>query len=374
MRLLLTIFVIATVLTSCDTTPKYSIKGTINNFEAKKVYLRKFENRIAIAIDSAEVVGGKFLINGSIDKTTACAIFPDDLKDPITPLFYVENVEFILNMDAKDRKANSITGGAASQKLSEKFYAIDMKMLENRRPVNDKIAALNKDKANMKQEEFEDAYNQLKEEHKFRTNIAEEKKMALVKANLSSVVSADVFANNLFLGMDIKDAEELAKSFTGDAAASESIIRVKEKIANIDKVEIGNPAPDFTLNTPEGKPLSLSSFKGKVLLVDFWASWCRPCRKENPHLVKIYKKFHEEGLEILSVSLDSDKVNWKKAIKKDGLIWNHVSDLKGWYNEAAQLYAITMVPHVVLIDKDGIIVAKDLRGVALEEKVAELIK
>lgn len=374
MRLLLTIFVIATVLTSCDTTPKYSIKGTINNFEAKKVYLKKFENRIAIAIDSAEVVGGKFLINGSIDKTTACAIFPDDLKDPITPLFYVENVEFILNMDAKDRKANSITGGAASQKLSEKFYAIDMKMLENRRPVNDKIAALNKDKANMKQEEFEDAYNQLKEEHKFRTNIAEEKKMALVKANLSSVVSADVFANNLFLGMDIKDAEELAKSFTGDAAASESIIRVKEKIANIDKVEIGNPAPDFTLNTPEGKPLSLSSFKGKVLLVDFWASWCRPCRKENPHLVKIYKKFHEEGLEILSVSLDSDKVNWKKAIKKDGLIWNHVSDLKGWYNEAAQLYAITMVPHVVLIDKDGIIVAKDLRGVALEEKVAELIK
>ncbi len=233
--------------------------------------------------------------------------------------------------------------------------------------------AIMQDKDNMKQEELEESINKLREEYSSFAEKASDEKMAIVKANLSSVVSANVFAQ-AFRDMDIKEAKEIANSFTGEAAESEAIKSIKEKIVTLEKVAIGQPAPDFTLNTPEGKALSLSSFKGKVLIVDFWASWCGPCRGENPNVVKMYKKYHKKGLEILSVSLDNNKEAWEKAIKDDGLIWNHVSDLKGWGSSAAKLYGVSGIPHIVLIDKEGTIVAKNLRGEKLEEKVLEFIK
>jgi peroxiredoxin len=136
---------------------------------------------------------------------------------------------------------------------------------------------------------------------------------------------------------------------------------------------IGTLAPDFTLPTPEGKPLALSSFKGKVVLVDFWASWCGPCRKENPNVVAMYKKYHAKGFEIFGVSLDDNKEKWMKAVEADGLIWNHVSDLRAWENAAAKLYGVTSIPFALLLDKEGKIVAKDLRGKELDAKIAETL-
>ena len=134
----------------------------------------------------------------------------------------------------------------------------------------------------------------------------------------------------------------------------------------------GAEAPDFTMNTPEDQPLSLKDLRGKVLLIDFWASWCGPCRRENPNVVKAYNKYHEKGFDVLGVSLDKDKKRWLDAIEKDGLIWHHVSDLKGWANAAAQLYGVRSIPHTVLLDKDGKIIARNLRGAALEQKLAEI--
>ncbi len=134
----------------------------------------------------------------------------------------------------------------------------------------------------------------------------------------------------------------------------------------------GALAPDFTQNTPEGKPMSLSDMRGKVVLIDFWASWCGPCRKENPNVLKIYNKYKDKGFDILAVSLDKKKGSWLKAIEKDGLIWNHVSDLRGWKNEVAGAYSVTSIPHTVLVDAEGKIIARNLRGPALENQLRKL--
>ncbi len=130
----------------------------------------------------------------------------------------------------------------------------------------------------------------------------------------------------------------------------------------------GKPAQNFTQNDVNGKPISLTDFKGKVVLIDFWASWCGPCRKENPNVVNLYKKYKDAGFTVLSVSLDKDKAPWLAAIEKDGLIWpNHVSDLKYWQNEAAKMYQVSSIPFTVLVDKEGNIINTNLRGEQLEQ-------
>lgn len=136
---------------------------------------------------------------------------------------------------------------------------------------------------------------------------------------------------------------------------------------------IGQTAPDISLTTPEGKELSLSSFKGKVVLIDFWASWCGPCRKEMPNVVKAYAKFKNKGFEIFGVSLDMDKDRWVEAIAKDGITWPQVSDLKQWGSSVVKLYNIQGIPYTVLLDKEGKILAKNLRGEELEQKLAEVL-
>ncbi len=140
------------------------------------------------------------------------------------------------------------------------------------------------------------------------------------------------------------------------------------------KTSIGAIAPELAFPDPEGKVRKLSDLRGKVVLIDFWASWCGPCRRESPNVRNVYQKYHDKGFEVFSVSLDRDAANWKKAIKDDGLVWpNHVSDLKYWSSEAAAIYGVRSIPAMFLLDREGRIVAKDLRGAALENAVRELI-
>ena len=135
---------------------------------------------------------------------------------------------------------------------------------------------------------------------------------------------------------------------------------------------MGTIAPDFTMNNPEGKPIQLSSLRGKVVMIDFWASWCGPCRQENPNVVKLYQQYHEKGFEIIGVSLDRTKEDWVKAIQDDKLTWIHVSDLQYWQNAAALLYSVKLIPQSYLLDKEGKIIAKGLRNEQLDKKLKEL--
>ncbi len=147
---------------------------------------------------------------------------------------------------------------------------------------------------------------------------------------------------------------------------------IKSQTASATAFMIGSEAPDFTQQTPEGEDLTLSELRGKVVLVDFWASWCGPCRRENPNVVKVYDKYKAQGFEILGVSLDKQKSRWLQAIEKDQLTWKQVSDLKGWQNDVAKLYGVRSIPSTILLDAEGKIIARNLRGSALEAKLAEV--
>jgi peroxiredoxin len=147
----------------------------------------------------------------------------------------------------------------------------------------------------------------------------------------------------------------------------------EEDDANMTSVKIGQEAPEFSLPDPSGKKISLSSFRGKYVLIDFWASWCKPCRMENPNVVKAYNEFKNKNFTVLGVSLDKKKEAWMDAIKTDGLTWTHVSDLQFWESAVVPLYGINSIPTNMLLDPQGKVVAIGLRGEALDAKLKELL-
>ena len=156
------------------------------------------------------------------------------------------------------------------------------------------------------------------------------------------------------------------------AATAPQFVAIDSYLAPIRATMPGQPAPELMFNTPEGQPLALSSLRGKTVLIDFWASWCGPCRRENPNVKRVYDKYKDQGFEIYGVSLDKGKAKWVEAIQKDGLPWLHVSDLQGWGSAAAKIYSVTSIPQTFLVGPDGTILERGLRGPALEQKLAEI--
>lgn len=175
---------------------------------------------------------------------------------------------------------------------------------------------------------------------------------------------------------EYKEIRPLFDQLAVNVQKSEAGVKYAERLERVKAVELGAIAPDFTQNDPEGKPVSLASFRGKYVLIDFWASWCGPCRAENPAVVKAYNEYKDKNFTILGVSLDQENAHgkWIEAIKADNLTWTQVSDLAFWKNAVAQQYAVNSIPQNFLLDPTGKIIAKNLRGKGLEAKLAEVIK
>ncbi|MBI3517769.1 MAG: TlpA family protein disulfide reductase [Bacteroidetes bacterium] len=189
--------------------------------------------------------------------------------------------------------------------------------------------------------------------------------------------------HHIALGLVISSILVACKSKKEATASSAETAKDKTavKVDAVEGLNLGNKAPEIMQASPKGNVITLSSLKGKMVLIDFWASWCGPCRAENPALVAAYNKYHEKnfisgkGFEILSVSLDQNEMAWAKAIEKDMLSWpNHVSDLQGWDNAAARRYGVNSIPTNVLVDANGIIIARNLRGEALEKALELQVK
>jgi peroxiredoxin len=193
------------------------------------------------------------------------------------------------------------------------------------------------------------------------------------KSHPASIVAAYEIFNNFSYNSRWGQLDSLYKLLDTNVRVTYFGKELENIIEKTKLTAIGNPAPEFISNDASGKAVSLSSFKGKYVLIDFWASWCGPCRLENPNVVKAFRKFHDKGFDIFGVSLDETKPEWLQAIKKDGLNWTQVADLKGWNSDAATLYGVKGIPMNYLLDKNGIIVAKGLRGEALDGKLTELL-
>ena len=196
-----------------------------------------------------------------------------------------------------------------------------------------------------------------------------------VQKNITNPVGVFLFKQTFYNNSTEENAallEQIPANFQND----ETIVKVKEQTEKQKKTAVGTKFIDFEMQTPEGKTVKLSDYvgKGKVVLVDFWASWCGPCRREMPNLVEAYAQYKNKGFEIVGISLDSKADAWAKGVKDLNITWTQLSDLQGWKNSGAQLYGVNSIPHTVLVDKDGTIIAKNLHGEEIDAKLQEILK
>ncbi|GIV35996.1 MAG: hypothetical protein KatS3mg032_0375 [Cyclobacteriaceae bacterium] len=210
-------------------------------------------------------------------------------------------------------------------------------------------------------------FDMLKQE---KDKLAAELKAEPLSLGLLNVLEGQIFDKDQHFDLYVHVAEKLKKEWPDYSHARAFI----DMVDRMKKLAVGSPAPEISLPNPEGKIIPLSSLRGKYVLVDFWAKWCGPCRKENPNIVKVYNKYKDKGFTVYGVSLDRTREDWLQGIREDGLTWTHVSDLKFWQSEAARTYNVTAIPFSLLLDPNGVIIAKNLRGQALDKKLSEIFK
>lgn len=344
----------------------YTVKGKITGLDSGWVYLYNVQTQ-AEKPDSVKLDKGNFEFKGSAAEPQF-AVFgilgQEDGRQ--APLYVFLEPGTITIQAAADSVGKGKVNGGASQQELEKFIA-SLKPLEEKQKklmadYQQAVATGSAEKIG----EIQKNYEALGEENKALV-------VKFVKENPASYVSALQLAQTFAYDVDPNELEPLFTGLNEEIKNSHFGKQVKEALESAKKTAIGGVAPEFTLTDVSGKPVSLSSFKGKYTLVDFWASWCGPCRQENPAVVKAYNMYKAKGFEILGVSLDEKKESWEKAIKDDKLAWTQVSDLKGWQSDAAALYGVKGIPMNFLLDKEGKIIAKSLRGEDLIKKLGEVL-
>jgi thiol-disulfide isomerase/thioredoxin len=364
-KVLMVLFTVAFL--SCSSKPDQGeIKGNLLNFKEGYVYLDEITTTAANAKDSVKVDDkGNFTLNFN---TKEPSFYRIRLAENNYILLIVNDKEQItFNADANNLgKTAQVKGSKESALLFEATHQLQ----SNAERLDSLNAVFQSQQANPALDSIkfvlQEAYNKMADaENIFIKSFVDKN-----SNSMACLAIIDKLTPDEHLDYYKKLDAGLSKSLPNNLYTK----MFHDKVVELSRLSIGSAAPEIVLNTPEGKSIALSSLKGKVVLVDFWASWCRPCRAENPNVVKMYNAYKDKGFDIYSVSLDKDKDAWMKAIKDDQLLWpSHVSDLGYWQSSVVKQYNISGIPFTCLIDKDGKIVAKGLRGEEMEIKVKQLL-
>ncbi|MDR2383345.1 MAG: AhpC/TSA family protein [Prevotellaceae bacterium] len=307
----------------CGKNPnKLNLSGTVKNVSSGTIYLQRYENKSFLNIDSTEIVNGAFKFTGEVKLPEIYGLAIDNSGNPFHSfIIFLDNNPVKVELDTVNEFKNTVVTGSKEQDLLKEFSG------------------------------------------KFRTPVSE-----ILKEHPSSLAALYVFYRYYSYRLSSEEIKENLKLLDPKFQHTEYVKVLSELAENIDRVASGKKAPDFRALTREGKSVSLYDFIGRgYVLIDFWASWCAPCRKENPDLVKLYDKYRNKGFELISVSLDHKTDAWIKAIEKDGLTWIQLVDFDAWAGDGVKTYGVRLIPYKFLIDKNGVIVAKNLRGENLDE-------
>lgn len=361
----LTYVLAATLLAACNSGNNgYTITGTVEGAnDGDMVYLQGVEGRQLVKLDSAVIKNGTFTFTGKQDTAVNRYLtYKNNEDNGMAMDFFLENGKIAIQLTKDSDAATGTPNNDAYQEIRTQLNSLMKQMETLYSALSD--TTLTDEQREAKGKEIEGL---------------QEKMIGVTKdgiaKNITNPVGIHLLKQNYYY-MDVNELDPLMPQIPAMYDQDERIVQIKANVKQMKATAVGQKFTDFEMQTPEGEKVKLSDYvgKGKVVLVDFWASWCGPCRREMPNLVDLYAKYKNKNFEIVGVSLDQSGEAWKNAIKQLNISWPQMSDLKYWDCEGAKLYAVSSIPHTVLIDKDGTILARGLAGEALQEKLAEVIK
>nr|WP_228085234.1 TlpA disulfide reductase family protein [Mucilaginibacter sp. JRF] len=359
-------------------TSKFTISGKIGNLnKPAKVYFDYMDSNGTSHEDSTAVLNGQFKFTGELSSVGNTRMSLDHTGEGKPHSIYAPNADVVYFYFGKENivinSADSLINAKFSgSKVYDEFQAYNKQIGGT---IMDLTKAANAAFAKATPEQQKDSIYMAGINAAFRKSIdvRSEKQYLFAKSNPKSYFALVGLSESAGTKVDVKKIQPVFSALDPKLKQTDMGKELLQRIEAAGLTAIGSAAPSFTQSDVSGKPVSLTDFKGKVVLVEFWASWCVPCRAENPNLVEQYKLYKDKGFEILSVSLDNNKAAWLAAIEKDGLPWTQVSDLKGWNNAVGRLYGVRAVPQSFLVDRNGKVIGNTLRGESLNKKLAELM-